>query len=184
MTGTEKAPDAGANVVYRQIGRSLVRTDAPGKAVGKTPYAGDYTMPGMLHAKVVRSPLASARLERIDVEAARALPGVVCVLTAADLPDRLAPTDIPGQTGQARLKTDQQILVRERVRYHGELVRLEFSPDEMEEALNVEMAARLTAIFKPLGFHYVTIDLEGYRQGSLNEVLPTGSSLPRPGEPK
>ena len=73
---------------------------------------------------------------------------------------------------------------RFRVRYHGELVRLEFSPDEMEKALNVEMAARLTAIFKPLGFHYVTIDLEGYRQGSLNEVLPTGSSLPRPGEPK
>jgi uncharacterized protein len=58
-----------------------------------------------------------------------------------------------------------------RVRYHGELVRLEFAPDELERALNVEMAARLTAIFKPLGFHYVTVDLEGYRQGSLNEVL-------------
>ncbi len=59
-----------------------------------------------------------------------------------------------------------------RVRYHGELVRLEFAKDEMEKALTAEMAARLTAIFKPLGFHYVTIDLEGYRQGSMNEVLP------------
>ncbi len=58
-----------------------------------------------------------------------------------------------------------------RVRYHGDLVRLEFAPDEMERALGVEMAARLTAIFKPLGFHYVTIDLEGYRQGSMNEAL-------------
>ena len=58
-----------------------------------------------------------------------------------------------------------------RVRYHGELVRLEFSPDEMEKAFSLDMAARFTAIFKPLGFHYVTIDLEGYRQGSLNEVL-------------
>ncbi len=58
-----------------------------------------------------------------------------------------------------------------RVRYHGELVRLEFGADELPRALNPEMAARLTAIFKPLGFHYVTIDLEGYRQGSLNEVL-------------
>ncbi len=125
MTGTERTPEAGgANIGYRQIGRPLVRTDAPGKAVGKTPYAGDYTMPGMLHAKVVRSPLASARLKRIDVSAARALPGVICVLTAADLPDRLAPTDIPGQTGQARLPTDQQILVREQVRYHGEPVAL------------------------------------------------------------
>ncbi len=58
-----------------------------------------------------------------------------------------------------------------RVRFHGELVRLEFAPAELERALSLEMAAKLTAIFKPLGFHYVTIDLEGYRQGSLNEVL-------------
>jgi len=58
-----------------------------------------------------------------------------------------------------------------RVRYHGELVRLEFARDELGRALDLEMAARLVAIFKPLGFHYVTIDLEGYRQGSLNEVL-------------
>jgi uncharacterized protein len=59
-----------------------------------------------------------------------------------------------------------------RMRYHGELVRLEFGKQELARALTVEMAARLTAIFKPLGFHYVTIDLEGYRQGSMNEVLP------------
>jgi uncharacterized protein len=58
-----------------------------------------------------------------------------------------------------------------RVRYHGDLVRLEFAPDELDRALSTEMAARLTAIFKPLGFHYVTLDLEGYRQGSLNESL-------------
>jgi len=58
-----------------------------------------------------------------------------------------------------------------RVRYRGELVRLEFARDELGRALDLEMAARLVAIFKPLGFHYVTIDLEGYRQGSLNEVL-------------
>ena len=53
----------------------------------------------MLHAKVVRATLASARLKRIDVSRARALPGVVCVLTAADMPDRQIATDIPGQTG-------------------------------------------------------------------------------------
>lgn len=58
-----------------------------------------------------------------------------------------------------------------RVRFHGEIVRLEIAPDEMERALSMEMARRLTAIFKPLGFKYVALDLEGYRQGSLNEVL-------------
>jgi pyridinium-3,5-biscarboxylic acid mononucleotide sulfurtransferase len=41
----------------------------------------------------------------------------------------------------------------------------------MEKALNTEMARRFTAIFKQLGFKYVTLDLQGYRQGSMNEVL-------------
>ena len=59
-----------------------------------------------------------------------------------------------------------------RVRFHGPVVRLEVAPDEMPKALTLEMAARFTAIFKALGFKYVTLDLEGYRQGSLNEVLP------------
>jgi pyridinium-3,5-biscarboxylic acid mononucleotide sulfurtransferase len=58
-----------------------------------------------------------------------------------------------------------------RVRFHGEIVRLEIAPEELAKALNVEMARRFTEIFKALGFQYVTLDLEGYRQGSLNEVL-------------
>jgi uncharacterized protein len=58
-----------------------------------------------------------------------------------------------------------------RVRFHGEVVRIEIAPEELERAMSVEMARRFTAIFKPLGFHYVTLDLEGYRQGSLNAVL-------------
>jgi pyridinium-3,5-biscarboxylic acid mononucleotide sulfurtransferase len=58
-----------------------------------------------------------------------------------------------------------------RVRFHGEVVRLEIAPEEMTKALDVEMAQRFTKIFKALGFKYVTLDLEGYRQGSLNEVL-------------
>lgn len=58
-----------------------------------------------------------------------------------------------------------------RVRFHGELVRIEIAKEELAKALTVEMAAQFTSIFKPLGFHYVTIDLEGYRQGSLNAAL-------------
>ncbi|HTA43281.1 MAG TPA: ATP-dependent sacrificial sulfur transferase LarE [Bryobacteraceae bacterium] len=59
-----------------------------------------------------------------------------------------------------------------RTRFHGELVRIEIAPDELPRALHLEMARKLTGIFKNLGFKYVTLDLEGYRQGSLNEVLP------------
>ncbi|MGD0773881.1 MAG: ATP-dependent sacrificial sulfur transferase LarE [Candidatus Solibacter sp.] len=58
-----------------------------------------------------------------------------------------------------------------RVRFHGEVVRIEIAREEMERALTLAMAQRFTAIFKALGFQYVSLDLEGYRQGSLNEVL-------------
>lgn len=58
-----------------------------------------------------------------------------------------------------------------RVRYHGDLVRLEIAADELPKAMTIEMAGRFTQIFKALGFLYVTLDLEGYRQGSFNERL-------------
>lgn len=58
-----------------------------------------------------------------------------------------------------------------RVRFHGKLVRLEIAPEELPRALDPVMARRFVDIFKPLGFHYVTLDLEGYRQGALNEAL-------------
>jgi len=59
-----------------------------------------------------------------------------------------------------------------RVRFHEELVRLEFSPEELPKALNLTMVDILKKEFKELGFKYVTVDLEGYRSGALNEVLP------------
>jgi uncharacterized protein len=58
-----------------------------------------------------------------------------------------------------------------RVRHHEQLVRLEFGPEDLRKSLNPEMAARLAALFKKLGYKYVTLDLEGYRMGSGNEVL-------------
>ena len=47
----------------------------------------------------------------------------------------------------------------------------EIAPEELERAMTLEMSRAFTGIFKKLGFHYVTLDLEGYRQGSLNAVL-------------
>jgi uncharacterized protein len=58
-----------------------------------------------------------------------------------------------------------------RVRHHGEIVRIEIARDEMERALNPAMAAQFTAIFKALGFQFVTLDLEGFRSGSMNSLL-------------
>jgi uncharacterized protein len=66
-----------------------------------------------------------------------------------------------------------------RVRFHGDVVRVEIAREELPRALTMEMAARFTLIFRGLGFRYVTLDLEGYRQGSLNEVLPAAQSAAR-----
>ena len=59
-----------------------------------------------------------------------------------------------------------------RVRHHGEMVRIEIAREEMDRALNPAMAAQFTAIFKQLGFQFVTLDLEGFRSGSMNALLP------------
>jgi pyridinium-3,5-biscarboxylic acid mononucleotide sulfurtransferase len=59
-----------------------------------------------------------------------------------------------------------------RVRHHGEIVRIEIASDELPRALSSEMAAAFTRTFKALGFKFVTLDLEGFRSGSMNSLLP------------
>src|SRR5579862_846638 len=59
-----------------------------------------------------------------------------------------------------------------RVRHHGEMVRIEISREEMDRALTPAMAVQFTTIFKQLGFQFVTLDLEGFRSGSMNSLLP------------
>lgn len=59
-----------------------------------------------------------------------------------------------------------------RVRHHGEMVRIEIAPEELTRALTAEMAAEFTRAFKGLGYSFVTLDLEGFRSGSMNALLP------------
>jgi pyridinium-3,5-biscarboxylic acid mononucleotide sulfurtransferase len=65
-----------------------------------------------------------------------------------------------------------------RVRHHGQIVRIEIAQEELPRAMTMEMATELTAIFKRLGFAYVTLDLEGFRSGSMNAVLPVDRLQP------
>ncbi len=62
-----------------------------------------------------------------------------------------------------------------RVRHHGDIVRLEIAPDELPRAMTSAMSAEFVRVFKPLGFKYITLDLEGFRSGSMNEILPLES---------
>jgi uncharacterized protein len=68
-----------------------------------------------------------------------------------------------------------------RVRHHGEIVRIEIAREELARALDAAMAAEFTRIFKELGFKFVTLDLEGFRSGSMNALLPAEELVRRAG---
>jgi xanthine dehydrogenase molybdenum-binding subunit len=85
MSIAEKVKTIAADTL---IGKRIPKLDAPEKATGKTRYIHDIDLPGQLHAKILRSARVHAKIKSIDVSAARALPGVHCVITAADVPDQ------------------------------------------------------------------------------------------------
>jgi len=66
-----------------------------------------------------------------------------------------------------------------RVRHHGEIVRIEIAREELPRALTAEMAHEFTSVFKGLGFKFVTLDLEGFRSGSMNQLLTAEELLRR-----
>ncbi|MCB1020009.1 MAG: ATP-dependent sacrificial sulfur transferase LarE [Acidobacteria bacterium] len=141
---------------------------------------GDYR-PGHRAAREhgVRAPLLEAGMTKADIrELSRReglptwdRPAAACLSSRIPYGVSVTPERIRQiESGEEALK---QLGFRVfRVRYHNELVRIELGADELPRALDPAMAARFAAIFKQLGFQYVTLDLEGYRQGSLNEVLP------------
>jgi CO/xanthine dehydrogenase Mo-binding subunit len=98
----------------RIVGQSVRRTDALEKVTGRARYLSDMELPGMAHARLLRSPYAHARLLRLDVGAAREVPGVYAVLAASDL------TFCDPFYGPAL--RDRPLLATEVVRYEGEPV--------------------------------------------------------------
>jgi uncharacterized protein len=140
---------------------------------------GDYR-PGQKAAKLhqVKAPLVDAGLTKAEIRELSRRAGLATWdrPASACLSSRI-PYGIPVTIQNVKTVDRGEDAIRAlgfrqfRVRFHGEIVRIEIAPEELERAMNPEMARKFTAIFKPLGFHYVTLDLEGYRQGSLNAVL-------------
>src|SRR5205807_8976952 len=106
---------------FRIVGRPLPRFDVADKVQGTTLYAADWRLPGMLVGRILRAVYPSARIRRIGVERARALPGVAAVLTADDVPSNAVHED-PTGVGLASFATP--ILAAGRVRYQGEPLAL------------------------------------------------------------
>ena len=140
---------------------------------------GDYR-PGQNAAKIheVKAPLVEADLTKAEIRELSRIAGLqtwdrpasACLSSRIPYGTPVTPQNVKTvETGEEAIKA---LGFRQfRVRFHGELVRIEVAKEEMEKALTAEMAQAFAAIFKPLGFLYVTLDLEGYRQGSMNEAL-------------
>ena len=125
------------------VGQPVTRVDALDKVTGKAIYGVDLKLPGMLHAKVLRSTWAHARLVRVDVRRARSLPGVLAAVTGRDFPY------LHGETVR-----DEPFLAVDRVRYVGEPVAAVAAVDvETAEAavdlIEVEYEP-LPAVFDPV----------------------------------
>jgi uncharacterized protein len=140
---------------------------------------GDYR-PGQRAAKLhdVKAPLVEAGLSKAEIRELSRLAGLsVWDRPAAACLSSRVPygTPVTVETIQTIEQGEEAIRAlgfrQFRVRFHGELVRIEIAKDELPRALTSETAQAFAAIFRKLGFLYVTLDLEGYRQGSLNAAL-------------
>ncbi|MDQ0189056.1 xanthine dehydrogenase family protein molybdopterin-binding subunit [Alicyclobacillus cycloheptanicus] len=106
-----------------QVGRAVKRLESQAKVTGRAEYIHNLEVPGMLHAKVVRSTVAHARIVRVDVSAAKAMPGVYEVVTGQDIL-RLIPDPYYGPAFH-----DQPILAIDKVRHVGEPVAVVLAAD-------------------------------------------------------
>jgi CO/xanthine dehydrogenase Mo-binding subunit len=111
----------------KYVGKAIPRYDGIGHLTGRTVFVDDIVLPGMLYAKVLRSPVHKGVIRNIDTSAAESMAGVAAVVTAKD---------IPGQN--AYYATDQPVLVGKNIRYKGERIAAVAAVDEdtAEEAIH------------------------------------------------
>src|SRR5882757_5191969 len=105
------------------IGKRLPRVDAKERVTGQAIYPADLALPGTVHAKLLRSPHAHARIRGIDISRAAALKGVLAVVTAADFPELPVGATIPmGETGYDMWMVAQLNMARDKVHWVGQPV--------------------------------------------------------------
>ena len=116
------------------VGKRQPKLDAPQKATGRSQFTDDVHLPGMLHGKIVRSPLPRGKILNIDISRAEKVPGVLAVITHKD-------------TGGLMVGPDQQLLCDELVNYVGDEVAAVAAVDEYTAA---EAAELIQVDYEPL----------------------------------
>lgn len=124
---------------FTWVGTRPIRHDGVDKVTGRANYGADFSLPGMLHGKILRSPHAHARILRIDASKALALEGVKAVMTARDLPELESARGGSGESPVDFRDLSRNIMARDKVLYHGHAVAAvaATSPRIAEEALGL-----------------------------------------------
>ena len=123
---------------YKYVGQRTIRPDGFDKVTGRANYAADFSLPGMLWGKILRSPYAHARIKGIDTSKAEALPGVLSVATHADFHKAEGSLEAGESTMDVR-DLSRNILADDKVLYHGHAVAAvaAYSERLAEEALDL-----------------------------------------------
>src|SRR3954447_23174542 len=135
-----------AETTNKLIGQNYTTPDIVAKVTGKAKYAEDYRVDGMLWTKLMLSPMPHARITRMDLSAALAMPGVKAILTADDLPEAQAGGTL-GENVQASTQ-GERILTQEPV-YEGEPILAVAAVDELTAAEAIE---KIIIEYEPLPF--------------------------------
>ena len=161
------------------VGQRTIRPDGEEKVTGKARFGADFSQPGMLWGKVLRSPHPHARIVSIDASQAESLPGVKAVITGADLVD--FPVDTPVQVGPADMRfVSRNVMARDKALYAGHAVAAvaATSPHAAAEALD-----RIDVHYEKLPW---VIDVEEAMKPDapvLHDFLHTDGIEPRPDRP-
>ena len=125
---------------FKWVGKRTLRPDGPDKVTGRAKFGADYSLPGMLEGRVLRSPHAHARIRSIDTTKAAALAGVKAVMSAADIPDPGSGQMEPAGEGMVNYSDmSRNVMAREKALYEGHAVAAvaATSPAIAEEALSL-----------------------------------------------
>src|SRR5271154_6174152 len=140
MSETNGSNNANGSVpVFRVIGTRPIRHDGADKVTGRAKYGADYSLPGMLHGKILRSPHAHARIKKIDFSAALKLPGVFAIVTGADFPEVASKNEMVGEGAVNPRYLSMNILARDKALYDGHAIAAVAASDRhtAEEALRL-----------------------------------------------
>jgi uncharacterized protein len=166
--------------LFRKLREIAVKEGVEHLAVGSNVDDTGEHRPGLMAAQEdkVRSPLLEANLSKADIRAlSKQLglpnwnrPSYACLASRFPYHTKLTREKIAQvEKGEEYLR--QQGFTQVRVRHHGQIARIEVLVKELPRLLQDTMARQVTQKFKDLGFSYVTVDLQGYRSGAMDETL-------------